>query len=129
LREWGSNTALIPAYVIRLSRSVPLVVIAVLLGALVFSIGLVLAVVTWVAAICGVAVSATSHLALGRPFLIEAQSSHGAWVAWWVTGWRSARRARHEIRRSLDSGGDIHRLTIDGATRFERAESANPDDR
>jgi hypothetical protein len=118
LREWATN-ALIPAYVIRRRLSVPLLFIAVLLGAFVFAVGLLLAVVTWVAAIFGVAVSGASHLAFGRPFLVEARSSHGAWAAWWVTGWRSARRARDEIRRRVDSGADIERLTIDGATRHQ----------
>jgi hypothetical protein len=126
LREWATN-ALLPAYVVRKGPSVHLLVIAVLVGTLVFCLGLLLAVVTWIAAFLGIAVSVISHLALGRPFLIEARSSHGAWAAWWVPGWRSARRVRDQVRRHVEAGADLQRVTIDGASRYESASQPTGD--
>ena len=67
------------------------------------AVGLFAAAAFWISAAVGLLASVCSHLVFRRPFLVVAEAA-GDWRAWWVHGWRTARRVRRTVAAATAAG-------------------------
>lgn len=122
LRAWAVDAA-VPSYMAlkdpggRLGGAIFVYGITIILAVVIFAIGLIVAVATWIAAAGGILVSAASHVIVRRPYLVEAFSSGGEWCGWWVVGLRPAHRMRDEINSLLALGTPVGEIQPRGAIR------------
>jgi hypothetical protein len=107
-REWQTD-ALVPLELLRRWRlAEPIAVtIGLVLSLVVLLLGVVVAAAAALAAAGAALASLVEHLALRRPFPIEATRPSSDWHGWWVAGWLRARRVRARVEAQLVAGRPV----------------------